>query len=81
MGPMAQADGHDGPGLSLQLVPGVAAVVDESMEVIEHAVGEPVVADELPDVLLRVQLGHFGGNGTMVMLWGTTSFPERCHPA
>ena len=54
---MAQADGHDGPGLIVELVPGVAAVVDESIEVIEHAVGEPVVADELPDVLLRVQLG------------------------
>jgi hypothetical protein len=60
MGPIAQANGHYGPGLSLQLVPGVAAVIHESIDVIEHAVGEPVVADELPDVLLRVQLGTLG---------------------
>ena len=31
---------RDGPGMSLQLVPGVEAVVDESMEVIQHAVRE-----------------------------------------
>ena len=47
MGPIAQADGHDSPGLSLQLVPCVAAVVDESVDVVEHTVGQPVVTDEL----------------------------------
>jgi len=59
MGPISQAEGHDGPGLRLQLVPGLAAVIDESMDVTEHTVGEPIVADELPDVLLRIELGAF----------------------
>ena len=59
MGPIAHAEGHDGPGLSLQLVPCVTAMVDEGMDVVEHAVRQPVVADELPDILLRVQLGAF----------------------
>ena len=38
MGPIAHAEGHDGPGLRLQLVPGVAAMVDEGMDVVKHAV-------------------------------------------
>ena len=59
MGPIAHADGHNGPGLSLELVPCIATVINESMDVVEHAVGEPVVADELPDILLRVQFGAF----------------------
>ena len=29
------------------------------MDVVKYAVGEPIVADELPDILLRVQLGAF----------------------
>ena len=57
MGPVAQAEGHDGPGLSLQLVPGVAAVINDSVDIVEHAVGQPVLAQELPYVLLGVQLG------------------------
>ena len=57
MRPIAHADGDDGPGLSLQLVPCVAAMVDEGMDVVKHTVGEPVVANEPPDVLLGVQLG------------------------
>ena len=56
MGPIAQADGHDGPRLIDELVPGVAAVVDQVVVGGEDAVGEPVLAHEPPDVLLRVQL-------------------------
>jgi len=69
MGPVAQSDGHDAPGLVDELVPGVAAVVDDVVVRFEHAVGEPVFAQELPDVLLRVQLRAFGGqrqNGDVV---------------
>ena len=32
MGPIAHSDGRDGSGLSLQLVPGVTTVIDESMD-------------------------------------------------
>ena len=36
-------------GCASSLDPGVAAVVDEGMDVVKHTVGEPIVADELPD--------------------------------
>ena len=57
MRPIAQSDGHDGPGLSLQPIPSIAAVIEQSIVVVEHAVGQPVIAEILPDVLLWVQLG------------------------
>src|SRR6266496_2937898 len=56
MCPIAQADRHDGPRLVDEVVPGVAAVIDDVVVGLEHAVGEPVVADELPDVFDRVEI-------------------------
>jgi len=52
--------GHDSPRLRDKLVPGVTAVVNDRVVAGEHAIGQPVVAQELPDILLRVQLGAFG---------------------
>src|SRR5580700_241102 len=75
MRPVAQADGHDRPRLIDQLVPGVAAVVEDIFVGSEYPVGEPVVAHELPDVFGRIELGRFGrqrhqgdvvGNGELV---------------
>ena len=66
MRPLTQSDGHDAPGLVDELVPSLAAVVYEIVIGFEDAVGEPVVAHELPDVLDRVELGAFrrqGDNG------------------
>ena len=60
MGPLAQPDGHDAPGLIDELVPGEAAVIDDIVVGHEDSVGEPVIAHELPDVLDRVQFGAFG---------------------
>jgi hypothetical protein len=40
MRPIAQADGHDGPGLRHELVPGLAAVIDQIVVAGEDAVGE-----------------------------------------
>ena len=57
MGPIAHAERHDGPGLSFELVPGITAVIEDCVSIFEHAVGQPVVADELSDGFLRVQLG------------------------
>ena len=57
---MSQSDGHDAPWLALELVPCVATVVDDIVVAEEDAVRKPVVADELPDAFLRVQLGAFG---------------------
>jgi hypothetical protein len=59
VGPLAQSDGHDAPGLIDELVPGFATMVDEIVVGFEHAVGEPVVAQELPHVFDRVELGAF----------------------
>ena len=63
---MAQSDGHDAPRLVDELVPCLAAVVDEIIVGFEYAVGEPVIAHKLLDVLDRVELGAFrrpGDNG------------------
>jgi len=57
--PLAQSNGHDAPGLIDQLVPSVAAMVDEIVVGFEDAVREPVVAHKLPDVFDRIELGAF----------------------
>ena len=54
--PIAMGDGHDFPRLVDQGVPGVAAVIDDVIEGFEDAVGQPVLAHELPDVFLTVEL-------------------------
>jgi hypothetical protein len=48
------------PRLIDELVPGVAAVIDDVVVGFEDAVRQPVVAHELPDVFGRVQLRAFG---------------------
>ena len=53
---MAQSDGHNPPGLIGEFVPSITAMVDEIVVGFEDAIGEPVVAHELPDVLHRVEL-------------------------
>ncbi len=57
MGPIPGSNGHDFPGLIDEGVPGIAAVVEDIVVGRENPVREPVVADELPDVLDRVELG------------------------
>jgi hypothetical protein len=42
-----------------EVVPGKAAVFEDVGVGAEDAVGEPVVADELPDILDRIELGAF----------------------
>src|SRR5262249_37597669 len=56
-------------------------MVDEIVVGFEDAVGEPVVAHELPDVLDRLSSGHFGGRRMMVMLAGTRRRVDKCQPA
>lgn len=63
MGPFAEPDGHDGPGLIDQLVPGMAAMVDDIFVGLEDPVRQPVIAHELPDVFDRVQLWAFWRQG------------------
>ena len=56
MGPISGADGHDGPRLLDELVPSLTAEVEDLVVGPEDLVGEPVFAQELPDVFHRVQL-------------------------
>ena len=49
-----KADGHDGPGLIDEPVPGVAAVIDDIAARSEDAVRQPIVAEVLPDILSRI---------------------------
>ena len=46
------------PWLVDEAVPGKAAVIDDLVIGLEYAIGEPVVAGELPDVFDRVGLGR-----------------------
>jgi len=59
MRPFTETYGHDSPGLIDKLVPGLATMIDDVVEGSEDAVGEPIVAHELPDVFHRVELGRF----------------------
>ena len=59
MRPLAQSDGHDAQWLIDELVQTRTAMVDEIVVVFEDAIGEPIVAQELPDVFDRVELGAF----------------------
>ena len=56
-------------------------MIDDVVIGLEDAVGEPVVAHELPYVLDRIELGRFRRNGINVMFGGTSSLAERCQPA
>lgn len=55
MRPVAQADGHDSPGLRGEAVPGVASVIEDVALGSKDSVGEPILAQVLPDVLDRVE--------------------------
>ncbi len=60
MRPRPQSELHDAPWLIGEAVPGEAAVVEDVVVGFEHAVRQPVVAHELPDVLDRIELWAFG---------------------
>ena len=55
MSPFAASDGHDGPRLVDEAIPCAAAMVEGVVIGAEDPVREPVVANELSDVLDRVQ--------------------------
>ena len=61
MRPISQSDGHDRLWLIDELVPGLATGLDDGVVIFEDAVGEPILAQVLPDVLDRVQLGRARG--------------------
>ena len=63
MNPGSQADGHDAPGLIDEFIPGSAAMIEEIVVGFEDAVGEPVIAEKLPDIFDWIELGAFWRQG------------------
>jgi hypothetical protein len=77
---LAQSDGHDAPGLIDQVVPSLAAMIDEIVVGFEDAVGKPVVAHELPDILDRIELGAFWrqrNDGDVGRAWMKQTLPDQ----
>ena len=56
----SHSDGGDTRFLIDELVPGLAALLDDIVVGGEDAIGEPVVTHELPDVLDRIEFRAFG---------------------
>ena len=50
------SNGHDAPGLADQVVPSIAAMIDNLVVGFEDAVGEPVIPHELPDIFDWIEL-------------------------
>jgi len=63
MRPIAKTDRHDRPRLIYELVPGVAAVVDDVVVGFEDPIGQPVIPHELPDIFDGVEFGAFRRQG------------------
>ena len=88
MRPLAHADGHDTPRLIDEVVPGEAAVVDDVVVGFDPKGGEANILFDSQLSRMNCQTfstglssGHRGGSGNRVMLDGTTSSAEPCHPA
>jgi hypothetical protein len=65
-------------GLAMSFAPGGAGGVDDGVVVFEDGVGEPVLAQILPDVLDRVELRAREGGKIGAILSGTSSLPVVC---
>ena len=58
--PIARRDGGDSPGLVEELLPGFLTGIEKVGIALEDAVGEIGLAQVLPDVLDRIELGRIG---------------------
>src|SRR5215207_7825375 len=56
MGPVPEPERHDTPGLIGEPGPGGTAVIQDVLVTAEDPVGDPVLAQELPDILHRIEL-------------------------
>ena len=82
MGPIAKADGHDPPGLIDEVVPSLAAMVDDIVVGFAKIRFESQLSRRNCQTFsCGLSSGHFAGNGIKVMLGGMTSRPDRCQPA
>ena len=81
MGPNTVSDGHDFPWLINEVVPGVAAMVDDVFMGCEDAVGQPVISQELADVFDRVELGRTRRQGKDGDIVGHVELARGVQPA
>ena len=81
MCPSAKTDGHDAPRLIDERVPSEAAVIDDIVVGFADGIGGPVVANEPPDILDWGLCWAFRRQWQHVILAGTLSAAEACHPA
>ena len=81
MRPLSHSQRHDAPWTVDEGVPGVAAVVENIVVGLEDSVRDPIVAHELPDILLRVEFRAFGRQRDNGDVGGMFSPLERCQPA
>ena len=81
MRPLSPTNGHDFPRPVDKLVPGLAAVDDDIFVGVENPVVEPVGADELPDVLDRIEFGGSWRQGQKGDVGRDASLSVVCHPA
>jgi hypothetical protein len=58
--PIPHSDGDDASGLICEFVPRFAAVIENCVIGAEDAVGDPILAHELPDVLDRIEFRALG---------------------
>ena len=77
MSPIAEADRYDGPGLGDGPVPGIATVVEDGAVGGEHPVGQPIVAQDLAEVLNRVQFRAFGRQRQQGEIGGHDAFVRQ----
>jgi hypothetical protein len=79
--PVSEADGHDQPWAIDELVPGVAARVDDFVIGFEDAVGEPVLGMYCQTFSARLSSGDLRGSSMMVKMSGTMNASAMCQPA
>lgn len=77
MNPIEETDGDDAPEGLEETVPRVTAVGEDVVVIAEAAIGQPVSRMNCQ----TFSSGHFAGRGSKVMLSGTMTSLERCHPA
>ena len=81
MCPVAEADGHDGPGLVDEPVPGVATVGEDVVVGHETRFESQFSRMNRQTFSTGLSSGDRGGSGSSVMLPGTVSLPVVCQPA
>ena len=82
MGPVAKADGRGPPGLIDEVVPSLAAMVDDVVVRFEDSsLRASCRARNCQTFSCGLSSGHFAGNGIKVMLGGMASRLDECQPA